>query len=175
MFRFFRFSVVIALLAALGCLSALAQEQPKPAPPMSSTSRLTAAKTIFLKRGPGSEIPYNVVSGIMEGWGRFTEVNSPDKADLVIEVSAPDQRGGVSVSSTTRGADSTTYGSSSRQLSGTMVKMVVYDAKSKLPLWSASEQPKFAMKQKAREDSLVEAAEKLAAKFRGRVEPSLAK
>lgn len=48
--------------------------------------------------------------------------------------------------------------------------MSVYDPKSKMLLWSASEQPKFAMKQKAREDNLVNAAQHLISKFRDRMD-----
>jgi hypothetical protein len=58
-----------------------------------------------------------------------------------------------------------------KDLTNSPVKLVVFDAKSKSALWSGMEQPKLAMKQKAREDNLVEAAQRLLAKFRERVEP----
>jgi hypothetical protein len=48
--------------------------------------------------------------------------------------------------------------------------MTVRDAKSKTPLWSATEQPKFAMKQKAKEDNLVKASQLLVSKFHDRIE-----
>jgi hypothetical protein len=49
--------------------------------------------------------------------------------------------------------------------------MTVYDAKTKRVLWIASETAKFAVKEKARENNLVEAAERLTSKFHDRLEP----
>jgi hypothetical protein len=43
----------------------------------------------------------------------------------------------------------------------------VYDAKSKVALWSATEQPKMGLKQKAREDKLVEAGAEIAGEVQG--------
>lgn len=154
-----------------------AQEPQKPNPPMSPLVRLTSAKTVYLKSGGGSDIPYNVISSDMEGWGRYELVKSPEKADLIVEITAPSEGGsGVSVSSSTQTGE---YGrpedsvSTSRELSqgGGIVKLVVYDPHSKAPLWSATEQAKSAMRQKAREDNLVQAAEKVFTKFHDRIEP----
>jgi hypothetical protein len=154
-----------------------AQEAPKPVPPMSPFLRLTSAKTIFLEASGGSDIPYNVISSSMEGWGRYQLVKSPEEADLIMKIVAPsDGGGGVTVSSSTKSDE---FGrpqdsvSSTRELSsgdGT-VKLVVYDAHSKVPLWSATEEAKGAMRQKAREDNLVKASEKLFTKFHDRIEP----
>jgi len=113
----------------------------------------------------------------MQGWERYEIVNSPEKADLIMEVAAPSgSSGGVTVSSSTRNDQ---YGrpqdsvSSSRDLSSGVgtVRLVVYDARSKVPLWSAKEEAKGAMRQKGREDNLVNAAENLFAKFHDRIEP----
>lgn len=169
-------SLIFALLAVMA-VGVCAQEAPKQAPPpLSATSRLNAAKTMYLKQGEGSEIPFNVVSEIMEGWGRFALVNSADKADIVLEVSAPaDQGSSVGVSSSTGRGEHNPSMSASRQISNAPVKMNVYDARSHFPLWSGTEQPKAGMKQKAREDGLVEAAQKLVAKFREHMEPNSVK
>jgi hypothetical protein len=166
-------AVTLSVLVA----SAAAQEQNAPQQkktPITASARLAAAKTAFVKYAGGSSIPYRVVSSAMEGWGQFTLVDRSDKADIIVEVSAPDTDSGVSVSgsskpssSTGRMEESTT---TSRQLSTAPVKMLVYDARSKLPLWSATEQPKFAVKQKTREDNLVDAAQQLMTKFREQVE-----
>ena len=51
------------------------------------------------------------------------------------------------------------------------VKLVVADAKTNMPLWSGTEQPKFAMKQKNREDNVLQAAQRLVTRLRERVEP----
>jgi hypothetical protein len=42
-------------------------------------------------------------------------------------------------------------------------------------LWSATESVKFAVKEKTKENNLVEAAERLAAKFHQRLEPAATK
>lgn len=145
---------------------------------MSPFLRLTSAKSIFIKSSGSSDIPYNVISSSMEGWGRYEIVKSPDKADLIMEITAPsDNGGGVTVSSSTkndqfgRPQDSM---SSSRDLSsgGGTVRLVLYDARSKAALWSAMEEAKGAMRQKAREDNLVNASERLFTKFHDRIEPS---
>jgi hypothetical protein len=49
--------------------------------------------------------------------------------------------------------------------------MIVYDARSKMALWSSSEQPKSALRQKNRQDRIVETAQRLVSQFRQRVEP----
>ncbi len=50
--------------------------------------------------------------------------------------------------------------------------MTVSDVRNKRVLWAATESVKFAMKEKAKENNLVEAAERLASKFHERLEPS---
>lgn len=155
-----------------------AQEQPKPAeqpakPPLvSASARLNAAKTVYIRNGGGSPIPYNAISSGFEGWGRFVVVDDPAKADLIVEVTSPASDSGVSISSSTMtGARREETVSSSRALSASMVKMLVIDNKTKTPLWSGMEQAKSGMRKKSQEDNLVEAGEKLFTKFHDRLEP----
>ena len=49
--------------------------------------------------------------------------------------------------------------------------MTVFDAKNKRVLWRSTEKVKSALKQKAKENNLVEAAERLVSKFHDRLEP----
>jgi len=49
--------------------------------------------------------------------------------------------------------------------------MTVSDVRNKRVLWTGTESVKFAMKEKAKENNLVEAAERLASKFHERLEP----
>jgi hypothetical protein len=169
--RLFAFpcTTVLLLIGTVG----MAQEARK-TPPMTAAGRLGAAKTAFVKNAGGNSIPFRVIESTLEGWGRFTLVEAPEKADLIVEVSAPAEGGGISVSSSTdhsplqgQTSQSTT---TTKQVSSSQVKMVVLDGRSKVPLWSGTEQPKFAVKQKAKEDNLVEAAQRLVAKFRQRLE-----
>lgn len=167
-----RFLLFYSTLSIIVAIIATAQE-PKKTIPMTASGRLAAARTAYVKNAGGNSIPFRVINSAIEGWGRFTLVDTPDKADIIVEVSAPDE-GGVSMSSSmsrspvTGGETQST--TTTRRISGGQVKMAVLDGKSKAVLWTASEQPKFAMKQKAKEDNLVEAAQRLVAKFRERIE-----
>jgi hypothetical protein len=174
-------SAAALLATSLLATSLLAQEAAQEKPEQegkkpvyaSPSARLAAAKTAVVQNAGGSAIPYNVISSGLEGWGRFRLVDSRAEADVVVEVSSPDDDN-ASVSSKTRVGTSGKMEDSnttSRNLSNGAVKLVVYDAKTHIPLWSASEQPKGGFRQRAREDHLVEAAQRLLAKFRERVEP----
>ena len=48
--------------------------------------------------------------------------------------------------------------------------MTVFDSRNKRPLWAATESVKFAMKEKGKENNLVDASERLASKFHQRLE-----
>ena len=129
---------------------------------------------MFLKNNGGSEIPFNVISGGLEGWGRFLPVDSPEQADIVIEVTSPDDdHTSQSTSKTKIGASGRMEdsASASRDVYEGPIKMVVSDAHTHLTLWAASDQPKGGFRQRARDEHLVEAAERLVTKFRQRLEP----
>jgi hypothetical protein len=49
--------------------------------------------------------------------------------------------------------------------------MTVFDSRNKRGLWTATESVKFAMKEKGKENNLVDASERLASKFHERLEP----
>ena len=173
--RAFLLFMVLAM-AMVATLTVVAQEkaytEPKKPAFVPPSARLAAAKSALVKNGGGSEIPYNVISSGMEGWGRFKLVDSSPEADIVVEVTSPEEEGGVSVGSRTRTATGRTEESTttSRNLSSGGIRLLVYDAKTHVALWSATEPAKGAMRQKAREDNLVQAAARLLTKFRERVE-----
>jgi Ulp1 family protease len=167
--------VVVLLISGI----VLAQEKPQ-APPeqknpvyVSPSARLAAAKTVFMKNNGGSETPFNVISGGLEGWARFVLVDSPEQADIVIEVTSPDDdHSSQSTSKTKVGAQGRMEDSaSSRPANEGPIKMVVSDARTHLTLWAASDQPKGGFRQRARDEHLVEAAQRLITKFRERIEP----
>jgi hypothetical protein len=56
-------------------------------------------------------------------------------------------------------------------LAATEISMTVRDARNKRVLWRGTESGKYALREKARENNLVQAAEKLASKFHDRLEP----
>src|SRR5947209_18442418 len=171
----------LLLPVALLTISSLvfAQEKKK-TEALTPSARLAAAKTAFISRIHGTPIPFDVISSALEGWGRFTLVNAPDKADVIIEITAPEESSGVTVSSSTKPSAETgrmeQSTSSSKQLSfSSDVKVAVLDSKTKLPLWTASEHLRNAVKKKDRENNLVEAAQRLFSKLHDQIEPPVSK
>jgi len=166
------------------------QASPSPAPPagvapaapekktavmQTPSARLASAKTVLITRTHGGDIPYDVIRTTIDGWGRFTLVKSTELADLVIEVASSGGNGDVRVTSnmgtSSRTGQPEQGTSSSRDLSAAEVSLTVIDGANKRVLWHGTETAKYAMKQKARENNLVEASEKLASKFHDRLEP----
>ena len=148
-------------------------EQAQVPRPMTASARLAAARTVYLVQGGGNSIPFNIISSAFESWPRYTMVESRQKADLIVEISAPEDSTGVSVGSTTipDSAHPEARSAASRNLNNTSVRMFVLDPRTGLSLWSGSENPHNAMKKRAREDNLVEAAQKLFARFHDHMEP----
>ncbi len=148
-----------------------------PKPVISTTARLNAAKTVFVRKVSGNDIPYNVISNAFDGWAKYIAVDSPEKADLIVEVTAPEEHDtGFAVSSNTsnyesNGRASTPSVTTTKSFTVTNVKMSVIDAHTKTVLWGGNEQPKLAARHNKSEDNLVEAAQKLFQKFHDRVEP----
>lgn len=163
-----------AMAALLVLLPFTFAQNPNPAPPLSPTARLTAAKTAFLRSAEGSEIPFSVISDGIQGWGHFQIVDKPEKADIIIEVTSPSTGNGVGVSSTTSTDPHSGLpiqaATSTRELQVTRITLIVYDAKSKIALWSATEQPKSAVRGKKRQDNIVAAGQHLVRKLRERIE-----
>lgn len=164
-------SLIVLLLLGDAVLKA---QVGKPEPPKFVTplARLQAARTVFVRQDRGSEVPFNVIESAMEGWGRYTLVSSPEKADLIVEVSAP-QESAASISSSVSSDSSTGQSktTSTKDLMVLHVKLTVLDARNNVPLWTATERPKGGFKQKAREDNLIESSLKVFRQFRSRVEP----
>ena len=169
------FLIIVFLFFSMSGFSACAQQSAEKKPLIETPSmRLAAAKNVFITRTHGSRIPLNVIKSTMEGWGRFTFVETPEKADLIIEISSTGDSG-VQVSSSSKVSPETGQeeksNSTRKDISPTDIKMTVFDYRNKRALWAASESVKFAMKEKAKENNLVDAAERLAAKFHDRLEP----
>lgn len=150
--------------------------------PLTASARLVAAKTAYVKRAAGADVAYDAIRYAIEGWGRYVIVSKPEDSDITIEVSAPaDSDSGVAISSSTTTTNNTSgrpeqSSNTTRSFSGGggPVRLTVYDSKSKMLLFVASELAKSALKQKNREDNLVSAASKLVTRFRDRVEPPAA-
>ena len=168
----------IVLLGFVLCgsmVSSAAQQSPAPSPlPANVANKLAFGKSAYIKNGHGGEIAYEAISSDIEGWGRFVLVDSPDKADFVVEVNSY-QSGEVRSTSNTDyatpdGKPKASAGAS-KDFSGSSVRMKIYEPKSERELWSGTEKVKSAFKKKAEEDNMVEASEKLFRRFHDQVEP----
>jgi hypothetical protein len=163
---------LVLLTSGFSCLGQqAAQKKPLIETP---SMRLAAARNVFITRTHGNRIPLDVIRSTMEGWERFTFVETPDRADLIIEISSTGDSG-VQVSSSSNVSPETgkeeKSNSTRKEISPTDIKMTVFDSRNKRPLWAATESVKFAVKEKGKENNLVEAAERLASKFHQRLEP----
>jgi hypothetical protein len=166
------------LLAACG-VSAWAQQQEEEKKPVIQTpaARLVSARSaqIVRTRG-GSDIPYDVIKSSIDGWMRFTLVDTPDKADIIVEIVTSGESS-VQVSSSSNISVSPETGrpeqgsSSRKDISAQEITLTVFDAKNKRVLWRSTEKVKSALKQKAKENNLVEASERLVSKLHDRLEP----
>lgn len=177
-------TVTLCLFALLAAHPAPAQQQPaqqaqtekKPPVVQTPAARLASAKNVLIVRTRGGEIPYETIRTTVEGWERFTLVNALQNADLIIEIASI---GGDSDVHAAGGINPLLQPGhpepSTRSNNATEVTMTVADARSKQVLWHGRESAKFAMRQKARENNLVEAAEKLASRFHDRLEPQPAR
>jgi hypothetical protein len=168
--------IFVGFLVLSSVFSALGQQTAEKKPLIETPSmRLAAARNVFVTRTHGSRIPLDVIRSTMEGWERFTFVETPDKADLIIEIASTGDSG-VQVSSSSQVSPETGHeeksSSTRKDISPTEIKMTVFDSRNKRPLWAATESVKFAVKEKGKENNLVDAAERLASKFHERLVPS---
>jgi hypothetical protein len=167
---------VLILGCALASLAAFSQEkQIEPGKYVSPAARMAAAKTVFL-RHVGSDIPFTVIQAGMESWPRYMIVDSPEKADLIIEVIAPKESTGTSVSSKVKtDSRSGETSSSTREFESIQtIKLTVLDAHTKVALFSATEKPKDSWHESVRTQSQIDCAQKLFHALRARVEPETA-
>jgi hypothetical protein len=159
--------------------AAPAQSAAAPKPVISANARLAAAKTVYLRQIEShNDIPFNVISNGFDGWAKYVVVPSPEKADLIVEVSATEREdSSFAVSSSTSTGSINGKEDQSTKTTKTFttnnVRMVVLDAHTKTPLWAGNEQPRSAARKNKTEDNLVEAAQKLFQHFHDRVEPPL--
>ena len=173
----------IRIILALCGLVAAAQQPAPPSQPANPGAaahydRMAAAKSVFLKNAGGNDIPFNVISRNFESWGRYILVDSPDQADMVIEILSPDDGTEKKDKDKKDSGKGGIYGGPQQgppQASipvptTDVITLTVYD-KNKKPMWIAREEPKFAVKHRTEETHLVEAAQKLFTRFHDRIEP----
>src|SRR5260370_29968965 len=82
---------ILALAVAYLSPSAFPQQQPDKQPEKkpaveTPSDRLAHAKNVLVTRARGNDIPYDTIKSTLDGWGRFTLVDTVEKADLVVTV-----------------------------------------------------------------------------------------
>src|SRR5260370_12190423 len=83
------------LIACFALVNAYPQQQKAL---VDTTKRLSNAKNVLVVRARGNNIPYDVIKSTLDGWGRFTIVDKPAQADLVVQVSTSGGASSLSVS-----------------------------------------------------------------------------
>lgn len=187
-----RFAIIFTLFIAQS-LAAQSGSDPTPnspqtgSGPLSSTARLRAARKVYVhERGRGSHIPFNVISSAFASWPRFVVVERPQDAELLVEVYGPEDPASLSFQGPLSGSSShdRSIETKSRMHEGMApnvpgrdntgdmsIKMAVRDARNSFPLWTGKELPKGSVKQRVREDNMVESSQKLFYRFHDLLEP----
>jgi hypothetical protein len=115
------------------------------------------------------------MTSTLSAWPQFTLVESPEQADIVVNVETLGE-GDVQVSSgmspkvTTGQMEQTSK--TSKDISASEIRVTVFDARNKRVLWTSAEKVKFAIKKTTKESNMVEAAQQLASRFHDRIESS---
>ena len=95
---------------------------------------IETAQKVFVSNAPGDSLPvslggparpYNQFYEAMKSWGRYQLVSSPADADLILEISFAHPIVGVNVMSTSGGGST----------SALLLKVVIVDPKTHIPLW----------------------------------------
>ena len=159
-----------ALPIALLVTTNLTAQQTDPISPNFS-ERLAFGKSMYVKNAHGGKIAFEAISTDLQNWGRFTILDTPDKADFIAEVTSYES-GAVSLAGNTPAPyDRSAQTGLRKDLSSSSVTLKVYEAKTNRELWTGSEKIKSAFKKKTEEDNVVAAAEKLFVRFHDALEP----
>ena len=166
--------LVVAANFVTTCVERCAAQQTtaKPASAIAA-DKFAFGKTMYIKNEDGSDTAYDAIATDIQGWGHFEIVNSPEKAQIIAEITSY-EAGGISRQANT--GYSTPDGKppllgASKDLSTPSVNLKLYDAKTQRELWSGTERVKGAFKRRTEEDNLVASAEKLFLRFHDYVEP----
>jgi hypothetical protein len=132
-----------------------------------------AARSICIEHA-GGRLPNDVIGNAFQGWGRYIVVGDPARADLIVSINAPVSDSGVSVGSGGGRPGSSSNSTSLSSSNVTQIRLFILDAHDRVLLWSGSEQPKSSIKERQREDYVVEASLRLFRRFRNLIEPEAA-
>ena|SRR5690348_10053076 len=135
------------------------------------SERLAFGKSMYVKNEHGGHIAFDVISTDLQNWGRFSILDTSDKADFIAEVTSY-EAGAVSLGGNTPAPyDRSAQTGVRKDLSSSSVTLKIYEAKTNRELWTGTEKVKSAFKKKTEQDNVVAAAEKLFVRFHDAVEP----
>lgn len=163
----------------LVCTSAIAGDKKKSVPPAPLPKVVLTSQTVFIAKGPGSdpylkggaELAFDTFYADVKNWGKYRIVDSPEEADLVLELSYSSQQVGTHVWSATNSYSGSTQVFSTPEMDP-RVSLNIYDRKTGFVLWSAAEARDTARRRKNREKNLVNAVHEMVSSLRSRVESS---
>ena len=126
---------------------------------------------MYVKNVHGGNIAFDAISIDLQNWGRFTILDSAEKAEFVAEVTSYES-GMISLGGNTPAPYERSAQSGVRKdLSSSSVTLSIYEAKTNRELWTGTEKIKSAFKKKTEQDNVIAAAEKLFVRFHDAVEP----
>jgi hypothetical protein len=157
---------VLAILLVATC--ALAKQR-KDVPLAPLPAKVVAARTVFLTNAGGSDLAFDAFYSKMKSWGRFEIVDTPEKADLIFELSYMTVRGGTRVWSSTNTYDGSTQVHSAA-ITDPQVLLTIFDGENHAALWSTVEHRRLARLQRNREKETINAAERIVSKLKTRLE-----
>lgn len=160
------------LLLPIALLTAIAvPAQQNPPISQSFRERLAFGKSMYVKNVHGGNIAFDAISTDLQNWGRFTILDSAEKAEFVAEVTSYES-GTISLGGNTPAPYERSAQSGVRKdLSSSSVTLSIYETKTNRELWTGTEKIKSAFKKKTEQDNVIAAAEKLFVRFHDAVEP----
>jgi hypothetical protein len=130
--------LLVLFVIVFASIPLLSADKPKDAvPPAPIPSLIAAARKVFISNAPGSNQPasfggpdrtYNEFYAAMKGWGHYELVSAPSDADLVLEISF---NSSLSVGGTNTSGCISTHDAE--------LRLVILDARMRVPLWWFSE------------------------------------
>lgn len=126
------------------------------------------AKKVFLLKGEGLDAALDDVYAALKDWGRFEIVDSPDKAELVFQISLIIHDSGPIVTSNTNFYTGKTTNSTDRVITADL-NLVILSSPSKAVLWQTTVHPRGAFRQKTADKNLMDSASQLVKGLRERI------
>lgn len=158
------------LLTAMLTATSLFAQQTTPTS-QNFSQRLAFGTSMYVKNEHGGSIAFDAISTDLQNWGRFSILNTPEKADFIAEVTSYES-GAVSLDGNTSAPYERSAQTGVRKdLSSPSVTLKIYERRTNRELWTGTEKVKSAFKKRTEQDNMVAAAEKLFLRFHDAVEP----